>query len=105
MKGFWNDADGLSLNEGVAVFLLFVWASITIWVVYLANCGDISNSMMEIYSYVADIPLYVIIALFGQGAIADVAGKSKGKLTAILDAMNKKSEEPKESEVKEGSTV
>ncbi len=73
MKGFWNDTEGLSLYEFIALWVMVVWAlvmgSVGIMALYLLLAGkEINGFWLQYLDMFCDIPIAVVIGLYGQNA-------------------------------------
>lgn len=76
IKGFWNDADGLTLHEFIALWVMIIWAAtmVSIGIVALIltlKDKQLSNFWLQYLDMFSDIPLAVIIGLFGQSAFGE----------------------------------
>ena len=69
MKAFWNDKQGLSLSEWVAVVVISVWAIVTLWMAGYMFHGELTDKMVNFYSVLGWMPLGVIGGLFGEKAV------------------------------------
>lgn len=69
VKAFWNDKDGLSLSEWVAVVVIAVWAVVTLWMAVYMFRGELTDKMVNFYSVLGWMPLGVIGGLFGEKAV------------------------------------
>jgi len=74
-KGFWNDTEGLSLYEFIALWVMIVWAlvivSVGITALYLCLADkEISGFWLQYLDMFCDIPIAVVIGLYGQNAVS-----------------------------------
>lgn len=77
MKGFWNDKNGLTLNELIAVMIITTFLLITGWEVYLNYIAKLDSVGLELYKAYIAIPVAVVSGLFLQGTAKEVWGKKK----------------------------
>lgn len=70
MLGFWNDKEGLSLNDFIAVYALVIWLIMTGVIVAMYFLGKLTPMGLELYGIVSDIPTAVVIGQFGVGALS-----------------------------------
>ena len=73
IKAFWNDSEGLTLNEFVAVSVISFWVIVSIIMLYLLRFEELTDRATEVYSIFSNIPLTVVIGLFGQGAVSEIS--------------------------------
>lgn len=75
MKAFWNDAEGLSLLEFIAIWVMVLWGVCMLVVAIMAftlfiKGQDMSRWWLEYIDVFADVPVAVVIGLYGQGAFS-----------------------------------
>lgn len=90
-RGFWDDADGLSLMDFIAIWVMLAWGTVMFLVVgialFLMRKGQVMDPFwLEFLKIFGDVPLAVIIGLFGKGAFGEfsnsvVAFKQSKELT------------------------
>lgn len=73
MKTFWNDEEGLSLLEFIAVWVMTLWGVCMLLVagmaLYLHMKGQqIDGFWIDYIDVFADVPVAVVIGLYGRGA-------------------------------------
>lgn len=73
MRGFWNDEDGLSLLEFIALWIMVLWGvvmiAIAIMAFYLYLKGqEMARFWLDYIDVFSDVPVAVVIGLYGQGA-------------------------------------
>lgn len=76
IRGFWNDKEGLTLHEFIALWVMIIWAAtmVSIGIVALIltlKDKPLSNFWLQYLDMFCDIPLAVIIGLFGQNAFGE----------------------------------
>ena len=76
IRGFWNDEEGLTLHEFIALWVMIIWAAtmVSIGIVALIltlKDKQLSNFWLQYLDMFCDIPLAVIIGLFGQNAFGE----------------------------------
>lgn len=100
IKGFWNDEEGLTLHEFIALWVMIIWAVIMVSVGIVAliltlKDRQLSNFWLQYLDMFCDIPLAVIIGLFGQNAI----GKFSEGLTGLKQVKQEQKYMPTVSEI------
>lgn len=83
IRGFWNDKEGLTLHEFIALWVMIIWAAtmVSIGIVALIltlKDKPLSNFWLQYLDMFCDIPLAVIIGLFGIN-FSDGLGEGIGK--------------------------
>lgn len=73
IRGFWNDKEGLTLHEFIALWVMIIWAATMVSIGIIAliltlKDKPLSNFWLQYLDMFCDIPLAVIIGLFGQNA-------------------------------------
>lgn len=73
MKAFWNDEEGLTLLEFIALWVMIFWGICMLTVAIMAftlyiKGQDMSRWWLEYVDVFADVPVAVVIGLYGQGA-------------------------------------
>jgi hypothetical protein len=95
MRGFWNDTEGLSLYEFIALWVMVAWALVMVAVAIIALClflGDkeISGFWLQYLDMFCDVPIAVVIGLYGQNAF----GKFSEGLTGLKQVRQEQKHEP-----------
>lgn len=61
VKGFWNDADGVTTTDFAAISVIVTWIFLTPYLIWLAaRMGDVSPALLEIYQSVSQCLMSVI---------------------------------------------
>lgn len=77
MRGFWNDTEGLSLLEFIALWVMVLWGlcmlavAIMAFVLFLEG-REMARWWLEYIDVFADVPVAVVIGLYGQGAFGKI---------------------------------
>lgn len=82
MKAFWNNEEGLTLQEFVAVVVMLMWVLVTGVILYNMIYHEITQAMIDFYSVLGWMPLGVIGGLFGERAFANLGSYKGGKSNA-----------------------
>lgn len=75
-RGFWDDVDGLSLTDFIAIWVMIAWGVTMLLVVVIAlflmyKGRTMDDFWIEFLKVFADVPLAVVIGLFGKGAFGE----------------------------------
>ncbi len=92
MRGFWNDEEGLSLLEFIALWVMVLWGLCMLAVAIMAftlflTGQEMSRWWLDYIDVFADVPVAVVIGLYGQGAFGKI-GESIAGLRQSREAMN-----------------
>lgn len=76
-RGFWDDSDGLSLLDFIAIWVMLAWGVVMLMVIVLAlyamyNGKTLDPFWLDFLEVFADVPLGVVIGLFGKGAFGEL---------------------------------
>lgn len=108
IKGFWNDTEGLSLYEFIALWVMVVWAlvmvSVGIMALYLFLADkEINGFWLQYLDMFCDIPIAVVIGLYGQNAVSKFGEGLNGLKQVRQDMKHESTIEGKDGELNAGS--
>jgi hypothetical protein len=77
MKTFYNDEDGFTLGDMIAIIVMGTWFVVTVLIVVLVLTGTIklTRLVIDFYDSFLNVPIGVIVGLYGQRAISGVITK------------------------------
>jgi len=70
IKIFFNDGDGLTLVEAIAIIIIITWIGVTGWILY-----NPTETAILFYKDFIWMPMTVVGGLFGQGITNQVIQK------------------------------
>lgn len=90
-RGFWNDEDGLSLLDFIALWIIILWGVVMVAVGAIAFClmlkgQTIDRFWLDYIDNFADVPVAVVIGLYGKGAFGEF-GQSVAGLRQSRESM------------------
>jgi hypothetical protein len=93
MKAFWNDEEGLTLLEFIALWVMVLWGICMLVVAIMAfilfiKGQDMSRWWLEYIDVFADVPVAVVIGLYGQGAFGKIGESIAGLRQSRSDMSN-----------------
>lgn len=97
MQGFWNDEEGLTLLEFIALWVMILWGfcmlvvAIMAFILYLKG-QEMSRWWLSYIDYLSDVPIAVVIGLYGQGAFGKM-GEGIAGLRQTRDSLTKEEKE------------
>jgi len=93
MRAFWNDEEGLTLLEFIALWVMVLWGICMIGVAIMAFSlfiqeKELSRWWLEYIDVFADVPVAVVIGLYGQGAFGKIGESIAGLRQSRSDLSN-----------------
>lgn len=98
MQGFWNDEEGLTLLEFIALWVMVLWGFCMLAVAIMAFAlflkgQEMSRWWLSYIDYLSDVPIAVVIGLYGQGAFGKMGEGIAGLRQAKEGLSNERNEE------------